>query len=211
MALALDGSAHGTSPNSLTGTATLTTTSSNDIIVVIVQGNDGPITGVSGSTLGAFTRRGGVTAGSQALDVWYKIAASPVTSEVITATQTVSNFMSLDAFGVSGANTVSPFDGTIVTANSDPVSISTTNANTLIFGSFGEGSVASPTSGAGWTQLSGANFQLTEYKIVSSTQSSLTVNQTTGAGDAALALADAIVAGGGGGGSPPFAMSLIFM
>jgi hypothetical protein len=200
-ALALDGSAHGNSNNALTATATLTTTHSGDVIIVVVQANSAPLTGVSGASLGAFTHRTS-EGGSQDIEEWYAIASGALTSEVITATQSASNFLTIDAFGISGANTSSPYDGTAVVGASDPLHISTTHANTFIFGGFKMNSTASPTAGAGWTGLSGANYQLSEYQIVSSTQTSLAVSLTTGAGDIQAGLADAVVQASAGGSTP---------
>jgi hypothetical protein len=63
-------------------------------------------------------------------------------------------------------------------------------------------STASPTAGAGWAGISGANYQLSEYQIVSSTQTSLAVSLTTGAGDIQAGLADAVVQASAGGPTP---------
>jgi hypothetical protein len=121
--LALDGSAHHSVGSGTTVSATLTTTQAGDVIIVIVGPNGGPITGVSGSSLGACTFRArttGVGNAGHVLEEWFCVASSPLSNEVITATQTTSDFVTIDVFGISGANTSSPFDGTAVTASVSP-------------------------------------------------------------------------------------------
>ena len=81
-----------------------------------------------------------------------------------------------------------------VTGTTDPLSITTTHANTMVIGSFRMNSTSTPTQGTGYTIISGANFLLSEYQIFSSTQSGLSVTIGTGAGDANGCIADALVA-----------------
>lgn len=187
--LALDGSAHGNTGGATTVAATLTTTSTNDVIIAIVTTNGQPITGIAGGGL-TWNFRGAALGGGGAIEVWYAIAAGTLAAQTITATQTTSAFATIDVFGISGANTTTPFDGTTVTGTGDPISISTTAADTFIFGGF-----TNPTNpGAGWTLISGANFQLAEYQIVTTAQTNLSVS--VGAPDTGTsnrAIADAVV------------------
>ena len=93
-------------------------------------------------------------------------------------------------FGVSDANTITPFDGTAVTATPSPGNIvnpsvikSTTNANDMLIGTLSQGNDTVPyiSAGTGFTQVAapldtgagGLNNEtgFTEYKIVSSSGS----------------------------------------
>jgi hypothetical protein len=189
-ALSIDGTAHGTTAGATTVSVTLTTSHANDVIIVFANGNGGAITGVTASGL-TFTQRARSPSFPWMYE-FYAIAASPLSSVSITTTQASSAFLTVDAFGISGANTVSLFDGSVVTGTIDPLSISTTNLNTMIIGGFRESGAQNPTQGSGYTRISGANFQLTEYKIVSGTQSGLSVSQNPGGGSNGD-IADAVV------------------
>jgi hypothetical protein len=76
---------------------------------------------------------------------------------------------------------------------------STSNANDFIFAVYGWGNTPSPTAGTGWTAISGADYQLTEYKIVSATQTNLGApvgGGAVGSGDITAGVMDAIVQSG---------------
>jgi hypothetical protein len=197
--LSIDGSAHNAGTGATT-TVTLSTTLSNDIIYVVVYSNGGggsPLS-VSGSTLGAFTHR--ASANNNDLSAYWKLAASPLTNEVITVTPIGAAFDSVTAFAVNGAaNTSSPFDAnaaiplTDTTAAADPSTATTTSANTFIIGAFRMSAESSPTAGTGFTaiQLNG-DYLLVEYKIVTSAQTGLSVPVGTGVGDSTRSIVDAI-------------------
>lgn len=189
MALSLDGSGHN-AVSAATVNVALTTANTNDIICVVATTNGGPVTSVTATGLTFALKALDPPASATDIELWYAVAAATFSGN-ITINTTSSAFLAGDAFGVSGADTATIWDGAAVTGNPDPLSISTTNANTFILGAF-RGGTASPTSGAGWTQISGADFQLTEYQVVSSTQSGLSVTQTTGAGGANGGIAIAI-------------------
>ncbi len=107
-------------------------------------------------------------------------------------------------FGVSGADTVAIWDANAAlpdTGGTGDRSITTSSADCFLIGSYRFQSTASPTQGTGWTKISGADFQLTEYKIVSATQSGTDVAIGTGSGDNNAGIGDAIVSAGGGGGA----------
>jgi len=198
VSLSFGNAVHGTS-NPATSQAVTLTYSAGSIIICDICANTGPVTSVVSSALGAFTRHTG-TGGGQATDRWYLVAASAQTSDTITVTQSGSNFICVDAYEWKGVNTSSPWDagGPVVNASPDPQSITTVNANAAVIAFFRESSTATPTAGSGFTQISGANFQLTEYKILSSTQT-LSCTQTTGAGNSNGLILDALVADSGGG------------
>ncbi len=196
--LSLDGSVHGTSPGTNFAVLTLSTTKTNNIIYVASESNGSP-TSVVGSTLGAFTAR---SAG--AISSFWILAPSILSSETITLTYSGgTSFISATAFAVNGANTSSPFDvnGSVPTLTSfgvpaDPISLSTTANDTIIIGAYRFSSQSNPTAGTGFTaiQLNG-DFLLTEYKIVSSAQTSLPITVGTGVGDTNQGIGDAIVMG----------------
>ena len=204
--LALDGSGHSNN----TGTCSLTTTSSNDNIVMVATINAGAGTGgsqissITSTNTTSWARRSGVAATSSStngIEMWRGKAASAITSETITVNFANSpSFETLDCFGISGSDVSTIWDsnGSLpATAQSAIVSVSTSNANDFLIGAYRFGSTASPTQGTGWTIISGANFQLTEYKIVSATQSGLSVAIGTGAGDQNAGLGDAVIAASG--------------
>jgi hypothetical protein len=200
MALALDGSVHGNSGGASSLAVSLTTTNTNDIICVVVLTNGGPVTSVS-STHVTFTQKSTATAnaGNQTIELWVGTASVILTAESITINTTTSAFLTIDAFGISGANTSSPYDGSPVIHSgfiADPLTISTTNANDIVLGMYRQNSQSTPTQGTGWTKISGADFQLCEYQIFTSTQSGLSVTIGTGASDSNAGIAVAIEASG---------------
>ena len=193
MALSLDGSAHINSSNSASLGVALTTSNSNDIICVVATVNGAPVTSVTASGL-TFTKRAnaGTTSAFQ-IELWTAVATSPLTALTITTTQTSSAFITVDVFGISGADTSTIFDANAALpseVSSGNPSISTDTADTFCLGCM-RGTGGSPVAGAGWTAISAADYQVTEYQIVSSTQSGLSVTATSttpngGIGDAII-------------------------
>ena len=176
----LDGSAHANVAAANTVNASLTTTRSNDVIICsVVTANTTNIT-VSGGGL-TWSQRAGTPALGAAVQTheWSAIAASPLSGATITVTDnTASNpFMTMDVFGISGANTASPFDGAVVTGGEGgtPLLISTTASDTFIIGLFSSSVNLNPTAGTGFTAISGADFALAEYDIVAAPQTNLSV------------------------------------
>lgn len=170
------------------------TTTKAALIVIVVLGNIGPNT-ISSITGGGLTWALRTNSPVSDIEIWTAPAASVLSGVTFTITPTGNSFMTADLFAISGYNTGSPYDGNAsIPANSstDPITISTDNAFDFIIGGFRFGVTASPTQGAGWTKISGANFTLTEYKIVSTAQSNLSVSVGTGAGDANGGIADAV-------------------
>lgn len=183
MALAIDGSVHGNAASSVSLAVNLTTTQSNDYIIVAIEANTGPVVSVSSVALGSFTRMAASAGFSFVEEVWYKFSSGILTADTITVTQNGIDFITVDAFGVSGSGQISAvFDsgGPQTTAGADPLSITTTNPNTMVVGCFRPNN-ANPTAGAGFTQLSGADWHLVEYKLLSTAQT-LSCTIGTGAG-----------------------------
>ena len=185
--IAIDGTAHGNTPSGATVAATLTTTSTNDYIIATITTNQGPLTSVVGSTLGAFTRLiafQDAGAPAHTVEIWAKFSATAKTSEVITATNVLAGFATMDVFGVknSGQTGLWLDNNSPVKGIGDPVSVTTYAAITLVIAAF-RCNTASPTAGSGFTTLSGADYHLTEYKILTSAQS-LSCTMTVGVGTA---------------------------
>ena len=189
MALAIDGKVLGTA-SAANLTVSLTTTSTNDVIIVVAACNGGPVVSVTSPNL-TFTRRGGTTGGF-CIEEWWAPSSGTLSAEQIKVTQTTSGVLAVTAFGISGANTSTPYDthsGLPVTANGSQPSVSTSNANDIILGMFRLTS-STGTIGSGFSSIENGDFMLVEYKIVSSTQTSLSVTET---GTNNGAIGDAIV------------------
>lgn len=181
MALSLDGSAHA---NATAASPTISlTTSAAGVVCVLVTTNGGPLTSASGSTLGSFTRVGRSSSGSFPIELWYVISSGAVSSETITVNNTASGYTTIDAFGISGTPSSSVLDANAsnpsTNTDASTLTISTDTADTFICGGY-RVVVENPTQGTGYTLISGAHFQLCQYKIVSSTQSSLAFGIGTG-------------------------------
>lgn len=198
--MSLDGSNSNVNPGTSSLSTDITTTKTDNVIVAMVLVNGGPLTGVSGSTLGAFTKRASAGTGANLIEEWYVISPVVLTNEVVTAVATSSGYMTVIVFAVNGAKTSAPFDTNASLPNlgtTDPRTVSTTGSNTMIIGGL-RGSTDMPTPGAGYTgienDLTGA-FMLVEYKLVSSAQTNLSVTVGTGAGTTNGAIGDALVQG----------------
>lgn len=159
---------------------TFSTTVTNTIVCASVEYNSGPLVSVTSPSL-SWTKGASDFAGS-GIDFWYAIASGVLSSEVITATNTNSDYVAISVFAFSGVNTSSPIDGSPVIGD-DPLTIGTAATNAAVIAGFRDGSTPSPTAGSGWTQVSGVDYQLVEYQIFTSPQSSVVCTQTTGAGN----------------------------
>ena len=178
MAVTRDGYAqnHATSGGNSSGTVTLSTTNSNDIITIVVQSDTvghasgSVVTGVSSANTTGWTKRASIpnSAESSNLDVWYGKAAAPLSSEVITFNFTAA----LDAWsaigaGWSGVDQTTIWDtngslpasnfttGSSVTPNIPGVSTSALNTMLIAFvGALNFNSFSDPSSApSGWTSL----------------------------------------------------------
>lgn len=194
MSIALDGSAHGNSASASSLAVSLTTANANDLIFVAVTDNGDVVTGVTATGLTFSNLINGVAAradvsSSAKLSVWWALAATALTALSITVTTTNTQFLTVDAFGVSGADTVTPFDTNAAsptidsTAPADPSAITTDAVNTMLVNVARMSGTANPTQGTGNTNISGANFQIVQYRIVTAPQTGFSLALGTGAGD----------------------------
>lgn len=207
--LALDGNVGVAINGTPTASVNLTTTSANDVIIVLVAHGGGTVSVTSPHL--TFTQRASANRfGSQFVYEFSAISASPLTSpETITFTNSAANSGMMNAFGISGANTTSPFDpngalpGIVGTGGpgGSYASATTTNSNTFIYGIISFDSTANPLPGTSnnWLALqtlSGPPFPfsfLTEYQIVSSPQTGLLLNSSNGpATDVDASIVDAV-------------------
>ena len=134
--------------------------------------------------------------GPQTIYEYYAIAANALSADAITVNFAgTASYVDLNAFGVSGANTSSPFDSNVsvpATPATSTGSITTSNANDLIIAGYRFGSNATPAAGAGWTAINASgSYYLSEYQIVSATQAGLVATASTG--DENGGIVDAIV------------------
>lgn len=170
----LDGTATGIAGGSSPVSATLTTTTANDIICALVF-IEAPtanrwISGVSGGglTWAKRTQATGFAASgfnaAQSLELWWALAPSPLAAVTITATMSGAyDDAAILVFGVAGCNTTAPWDAnaslaarlsffgaTVPTFNG----ISTTQANDFLIFGFGSGaSQGIGTVPTGFTQI----------------------------------------------------------
>jgi hypothetical protein len=212
LTLALDGSNIGTGTTS--ASAALTTTNANDVIYVIVGtcSNAGTIS-VTATGL-TFTSRGSTTATGGALvctnveiQSFYATTTSTLSALSITASVPTATDTIIHVFGISGADTSSPFDSNVsipatATGTTSPsVTISTSQANDFIIGGEVDTGNVVGSAGTGFTLIqSGVTATspiagVSEDQIVSATQTNLAVTANADASaDLSAIIADAITA-----------------
>lgn len=190
---------------------TLSTNNTNCIIHISVTVNSTTVSSISSTHTTGWARRKSTT--SNVIEEWDGTASGTLSSESITVTLAGSTgFATGDAFGISGANTSTKYDSNASlpascnTNGCDPLSVSTANASDFIYGCYRMQSISTPGVGTGWTKISGADFQLCEYQVVSSTQSGLSVAMAAGngQGNSNAGIADAFVASGSSSSSSGF-------
>jgi hypothetical protein len=224
-ALSLDGHIAGSFTGAASGSVSLTTANSNDVIVVMVGINGFLSPGNSVSSVSApgltFSRRTNFTNpdGNIILEIWWAPAASPFNGSITVNLASSSNFTVM-AIGVANSpNYTSPWDasspatGSGAAGTSPSIAYTPTNSNDFIIGFGG-------TSGSGLDTLSaGPGFTLIdtiadllappflvtidEYQVVSGTPSSVTVSFNSALGNEWALIGDAL-----NGSAPPASISL---
>src|SRR5215472_14126020 len=152
-------------------TAGLTTTQTNDIIIVMssVEGNSSATPNVTGVTGGSLTfalrarAANVVSSGGPKVEIWWALAPGTLSSVAFTISYSATyDDAAAIAFGVHGCYTTAPWDGNaslpkLHTANAQPASFpstSTTNANDLILMALGTAtSIYTYTEPSGFTQI----------------------------------------------------------
>lgn len=166
------GAGHETTNSSTTTAVTISTSLPNDVLIAYATINDAAGTVITSTSGFTWTKRASGGTSPNFVEEWWAVAPSALSNEVVTSTH-ASAFCALIVFAVNGANTTNAgtiFDGSAVTGTADPVSITTTNANTMIIGGF-RGSTANPTADPAYVQMhdsSVSGFTLVESQIVSS-------------------------------------------
>ena len=214
-AIAIDGTATATGgfTSSITS-GTLTTTQTNDVVIVYVTTINGTsaatVSSMSGCGL-TWTKRyasGPITlvASSGNIEEWYAKSSGTLSCAVTANFAFNPTFSDITVFGISVANTTTVFDtnGGLPnnahsnTAGSPSVgSVSTSNASDmLISGALTYGTPGNPPTG--WTTIntSGLGHQDNAYKVVSSTQSGITVTYGASSTGGWIIVVDAVQAAG---------------
>lgn len=163
----------------------------NQIAYVDIITNGGPVTGVT-SANATWSKRTNTINGSTTHELWFAKPAAALTSEVVTVATTTSAFFTAYIFAFSGSHIASPFDGNGAipsVTNGGTCTFTTSNANDILIAGGVSGNTSPDTS---YTLIfgSGTNFLLSEYQIVSATQSASTVPQTSNG-----TICDAIIKG----------------
>jgi hypothetical protein len=206
--LAIDGSGKNRKASVTSLTVTLTTTSSPDVIYLIVAEE---LTGVTVSSVTdskslTWTARASATSTKPELFTYWAVASSPLSSDTITVKMSGSGNLDLFVFGISGADTSSPFDPNAAvpasahgSSTSPSVLISTTGTDDMLIGALAAANNPTVTAGSGFTKVSANdNYPVAaaEYKLVSSAQSNTAVSYTLGTSENWNIIADAVVAPG---------------
>jgi len=231
--LALDGTATGSSNSTATSLVLggLTTTNAGDVICVAAMTDNSAfsgartLTGVSGTGTTGWAARKTLTGNTGsfhnlAFELWCGTASGTLSAVALTLDYSGSGSFTAAAafaFGISGANTASPFDPANSSTATDlsgstsvpSTTITTTNANDILIAVLGTGE-SGPTFGdvqSTFTAITsingfgGPNFNAIgaegEYKVVSATQSGASVGFTGSHGNWFL-IVDAIKQAGGG-------------
>lgn len=181
----VDGTAFSTRATTSANAATvaLTTQNSNDVIILDIVQNGSSVASVSDADGLNWQQRAVAGAGSQTIYEYYAIAPAALSGDAITVNfNGPTSYVDLSAFGVSGANTASPFaqGAGPATAAIGPVSIPTTSTNDLVFAGYRFWLNETPDAGTGWTPIdSGAGYFLSEYQLISAAQASLQATGST--------------------------------
>lgn len=191
VAFAIDSSGSSSSTTSNIITVSTLNCAVNDVVIVLAQSqgaqaND-PV--VSGGGL-IWTQRTHIdqTSHARIWEYYAIVTGSALTSVTVTFDAVESNGLNVIVFGVSGANTVNPFDGSSRTAAAGSgaptvTGVSTSNADDLIIGLEGHRSTTDATAGsiAGTTGTliaalhSGSSGAAAEYRVVTSKLNSQSV------------------------------------
>lgn len=205
--LVVDGSVSSFTFTSGAVTATLSTTKTNDIIVVFAAGINGSstssVTSITDTAGLTWAKRTGVNHAS-CFELWWAYSAGILTNDVITVNFANATTGRVTAFGVNGvtaANYSAPFDTnaavpatTYSSGTANTQTISTTATNTLVIsairGSAGIGTVTRP---GGFTQVVAAGTtEDVSYAIETSPLSGTGVTYGWGTNGTYIMITDAI-------------------
>lgn len=172
----------------------ITTLTANAVIVLGFMSNSGSLlTAPTATGAGSLTFTVGSNGAVNGAGYYYALAP---TAGVYTITVTPAFASFTTAVVMSVTNSASAlFDGAVQVSTSDPLPITTTNANDCVFVIY-KPSPADPTTGAGgFTQItSPGNFTYFAYRIVSAT-GTYTPAMATGAGTSVASITHALKQG----------------
>ena len=195
--LALDGNgfSNTAAPTISTSSVTLTTANANDVIILDIVQNGTTVNTVSDTAGLVWHQRAVAGTPPFLIYEYYAIAPTALSADAITVNFAgTPGYVDLNTFGVSGANTLAPFDTNVSLPATPAVStgsVTTSNANDFIFAGY-RSNDASSDAGSGWTAINtNPDYNLAEYQIVSTTQAGLVA--TASSTDQTGGIVDAIV------------------
>jgi len=182
--LALDGNAFSSRPfeSSTSASVALTTKNADDVIILEIVQNGTTVSSVSDTADLTWNLRAVAGTGPNTIYEYYAIAPNALSADAITVDLAgTASYVDLNAFGISGANTLSPFDTSVLaTPVSSTGTVTTSNADDLVFASYRFASDASPSAGSSWTAINASGgYYLSEYQITSATQTGLVATAST--------------------------------
>ncbi len=207
----------GSSATSTTVTTASITCAAGDVIIVFISSaSNNLVSSITDSLSTHLTYTGrcstsscGATGhNSESVEEYYAITSSAATF-TITATMAGTSTYDIYAFGITGANTASPFDAdftanSLLTGHSSSgaptvTGVSTANTNDIIVGLVGVASTTLETASSPFTLVGSAHDQTgqgiaAEDEIVSTTQSGITVSFGTSPGAEWTEIVDAVEA-----------------
>ncbi len=154
----------------------LTTANANDVIILDIVQNGTTVNTISDTADLTWNLRAVAGTGSDTIYEYYAIAPNVLSADAITVNFTgTASYVDLNAFGISGANTSSPFGTSApVTATTSTGALTTSNANDFVFAGYRFASDATPGAGSSWTAINaGSGYYLSEYQVVSAPQTGL--------------------------------------
>jgi hypothetical protein len=178
--LAFDASTTVASTAGASESVTLTTTQTNDTVVLCIQNNATPVASITDTAGLTWTQIGTRVS---TISVFFAQAPSILSSDVITVNFTSGGaFDAVQAAAFSGANIATPLDsnGALPGSTSTsgvPLTLTTSNAFDLLFACYALN--GGETAGSGWTFVPNAGstgFDAFEYQIVNTTQSATPAN-----------------------------------
>ena len=212
VSLAIDGTADFQGACTVSCATILSTSTANDVIYLIFNSVTTPTTNppTVSDTAGLTWAHRATASNTGGIEyTYYAIAASTLSSDTITVlANDAGTSGTIFVFGISGANTVTPFDphaGIPATATSGgpspfTLAITTSNANDMIIGAI-QGSATALSVNAPNLAIDSQNFATApistdSYEVVSTT-GTYTVSFSTGGVAADELIADAVQASGG--------------
>ena len=156
--LALDGNgfSNTAAPTISTSSVTLTTANANDVIILDIVQNGTTVNTVSDTAGLVWHQRAVAGTPPFLIYEYYAIAPTALSADAITVNFAgTPGYVDLNTFGVSGANTLAPFDTNVSLPATPAVStgsVTTSNANDFIFAGY-RSNDASSDAGSGWTAI----------------------------------------------------------